>query len=139
MRVWRPRKVLGHAIGCIGADAVNPASGGGPTSYIWAMAGRAGIRTCAWLLALSFVVLLLERGVPHHCSPADHHDGPGTGDASLTLDCALCDLALPVFDPVAPALAPAAPCMGPRDFASPVSGVKHATVQRLPARGPPMA
>ena len=100
------------------------------------MIGKMGIRGCAWLVAMAFAVLLLERGVHHHASISDHHHGMPNGSSSVSVNCALCDMALPVFEPFA--FVPMPGVLGtPPEIMFGTYGAQSGLNRVLSVRGPP--
>ena len=100
------------------------------------MIGKMGVRGCAWLVAMAFTVLLLERGVHHHASISDHHHEVPHGGAAVSVNCALCDMALPVFEPFAFVPTPSVPGSPPEIILGPY-GAKPGLIRDLSVRGPP--
>ena len=99
---------------------------------------KVGIRGYAWLLCLAFAVLLLERGVPHHCSSAGHQEQKASGTASLSLDCPLCDLALPSCEAAVRTLPPSTQWNGVLEEVFFPSLLAICDLGFEPVRGPPI-
>lgn len=103
--------------------------------YIWAMSGKNVMRKLAWLLMAGLCILLLERGLPHHCADDAHHTEAGTN--SLTQDCVLCDMAPPVYQPSVALSAPLLACVeGPLPVFR-LASIRVEPHGAIPPRGPP--